>query len=93
MSAAIFARASASAARRAATFSTSARAMRPAAESGINMGSASAASASSGSAWAWRNLSPKTRQYVKIGAATCAATDAFVLYNYPEMVGLKKVSE
>ncbi|KAM3529619.1 hypothetical protein NHJ13051_001754 [Beauveria bassiana] len=74
------------AARRAATFSTSARAMKPSAESGVDMGR------SSGSSWAWRNLSPKTRQYVKMGAATCVATDAFVLYNYPDWVGVKKAS-
>ncbi|KAM3461026.1 hypothetical protein MY5147_003031 [Beauveria neobassiana] len=74
------------AARRAATFSTSARAMKPSSESGVDMGR------SIGSSWAWRNLSPKTRQYVKMGAATCVATDAFVLYKYPDWVGVKKAS-
>ncbi|KAM0741658.1 hypothetical protein ACQRIT_004515 [Beauveria bassiana] len=72
--------------RRAATFSTSARAMKPSAEPSVDMGR------SSGSSWAWRNLSPKTRQYVKMGAATCVATDTFVLYNYPDWVGVKKAS-
>lgn len=93
MSATLFARTSAAAARRAATFSTSSRTMKPAADTGIGMGSASAASSATGSAWAWRNLSPKTRQYVKIGSAACIATDAFVLYNYPEWVGLKRASQ
>ncbi|KAM3441564.1 hypothetical protein NHJ13734_002788 [Beauveria thailandica] len=73
-------------ARRAAPFSTSARAMKPSTESGVDMGG------STGSSWAWRNLSPRTRQFVKMGAATCVATDALVLYNYPEWVGLKKAS-
>ncbi|KAM3454385.1 hypothetical protein MY3296_003068 [Beauveria thailandica] len=73
-------------ARRAALFSTSARSMKPSTESGVDMGG------STGSSWAWRNLSPRTRQFVKMGAATCVATDALVLYNYPEWVGLKKAS-
>lgn len=92
MPATIFAR---TAARRAATFSTSTRVMGPSAEAGISMAGAPASSASTGggSSWAWRNLAPKTRRYVKFGAATCAATDAVVLYNYPEWVGLKKTSE
>ncbi|KAM3503681.1 hypothetical protein MY10362_004041 [Beauveria mimosiformis] len=72
--------------RAAAPFSTSARAMKPSAETGVDVGG------STGSSWAWRNLSPRTRQYVKMGAAICVATDALVLYNYPEWVGLKKAS-
>ncbi|OAA59958.1 hypothetical protein ISF_05969 [Cordyceps fumosorosea ARSEF 2679] len=83
-------------ARRAATFCTSSRSMKPSADShaGLGLGGGSSASTpAAGSSWAWRNLSPKTRQYVKLGAATCAATDAAVLYNYPGLVGLKKASE
>lgn len=87
MPATIFAR---TAARRAATFCTSSRAMKPSADSGISMNSPAASPSNS---WAWSNLAPQTRRYVKIGAATCAATDAFVLYNYPEWVGLKRASE
>lgn len=87
MPATIIARASTLAANRAATFCTSARMMKPA------EAAASTSTAASGSSWAWRNLSPQTRTNVKIFGAVCVATDAFVLYNYPELVGLKKSSE
>lgn len=85
---AFIARASNLAANRAATFCTSSRMMKPAAEA-----MHSGAAASGGSSWAWRNLSPKTRQYVKVLAATGAVTDAVVLYNYPEFFGLKSDSK
>ncbi|KAJ4153795.1 hypothetical protein LMH87_010267 [Akanthomyces muscarius] len=92
MPATIFARA---AARRAATFCTSSRVLKPSAESsGISMGTSTSSSPSTGAtSWAWRNLTPQTRRYVKMGAAASVATDAFVLYNYPEWVGLKRASE
>jgi hypothetical protein len=37
----------------------------------------------------WKKWSPTTRRNVKIGVAICLATDAFVLYNYPGVFGLK----
>lgn len=101
MPASIFARTAA--ARRAATFCTSSRVLKPSTGplSGVGIGSSASSSpsastttsSSSSSSWAWRNLSPKTRRYAKMGAATCLATDAFVLLNYPEWVGLKMASE
>jgi hypothetical protein len=51
--------------------------------------SASAGSASVGSSGFWKSLSPNTRRNVKIGVAVCIATDAFVLYKYPGVFGLK----
>lgn len=93
MPATIIARTSTAAAARAANFCTSSRMLKPAADS-IQMGASTAsASNASGTSWAWRNLSPKTRQYIKVFAATSAVTDAVILYEYPEFFGLKKASE
>jgi hypothetical protein len=73
---------------RSAAFSTSARTLKPAAESL----SGSAAAPTANSSW-WSNLSPKTRTYIKAGLAVSAVTDAIVLYEYPGIIGLGKKSE
>lgn len=41
----------------------------------------------------WKSLSPRTRRNAGCFLAVCAATDAVVLYAYPEMVGLGKKKE
>lgn len=73
---------------RSAAFSTSARTLRPAAES---IHGAAATPAASGS-W-WSNLRPQTRTYIKAGLAVSAVTDCIVLYEYPQIIGMGKKSE
>ena len=42
----------------------------------------SAAATSTTSTGWWSRLQPQTRRYVVYGAATCAAVDGYVMYNY-----------
>lgn len=66
------------AATRRALFSTSAPAR----------ASAAATSTSHTSSGWWSRLQPQTRRYVVYGAATCAAVDGYVVYNYyPRLFG------
>ncbi|KFH46324.1 hypothetical protein ACRE_027960 [Hapsidospora chrysogenum ATCC 11550] len=59
---------------RRALFSTSAPARTSAAAT-------STSTSTTSTSW-WSRLQPQTRRYVVYGAATCAAVDGYVMYNY-----------